>query len=116
MQIVGRKFDRCCSDVLLQAVQLRGTRNRHDPRLLGKQPGKCYLSRCRLLPFCDLAQQINQGQIRLPSLRRKTRDDVAEVGTVELRVLVDPSREEAFTQRTKWNEPDSEFLERWQHF
>ncbi len=90
--------------------------DRSRPRLLGKQPGERYLSRCRLLPFCDLAKQINQGLIRLPSLRRKARENVAEVGTVERRVFVDLSREEALPQRAVWNEADAEFLEGRQHF
>ena len=76
-------------------MQLSGTRNRHDPRLLGKQPGERDLSKRCLLPYCDLAQRIDQRQIRLPRLRRKARDDVAEVGTVERRFLIDLSREEA---------------------
>src|SRR6266496_4365426 len=74
------------------------------------------LSRRCLLPFRDLAKQINQGQIRLPSLRRKTRNDVAEVGTVERCVFVNLSREEALPQRAVWNEADAEFLESRQHF
>src|SRR5439155_17131551 len=37
--------------------------------------------------------------------------DVAEVGAVEARVLVDLPREEAFPKGTKWNESDSQFLE-----
>jgi len=56
-KIVRRKFDRNCSAVLIQAFQLARTRDRNNPRFLGKQPGKCYLSRCRLLLFCDLSQQ-----------------------------------------------------------
>src|SRR5216684_3858572 len=95
MQIVGREIDGNCSDVLLQSLQLAGAWDGNNPRLLGKQPGERYLSRCRLLPFCDLAKQINQGQIRFPGLRRKAREGVAEVGTVERRVFVDLSREEA---------------------
>src|SRR5438034_8132289 len=110
-QIVGRELDGSGSDVLLQAMQLRGTRDGNDPRVLGKQPGECDLSRCRLLSFCDDVQHIDQCLVRLPSFRRKARNDVAEVRTVERRVLVDLSREEAFAKRTKWNEPDSEFLE-----
>src|SRR5205823_13791513 len=94
----------------------RGTRNRHDPRLLGKQPGKRDLRGSRLLAFCDLAKQIDQGLIRFSSLWRKTRDDVAEVGTVKGRVFVDLSCEEALPQWAKWNEADSEFLEGRQHF
>src|SRR6266567_4615873 len=99
------------SDVLLQARELRGTRNRHDPGLLGKQPGERDLRRGRLLAFCDLAKQIDQGLIRFPSLWRKARDDVAEVGMVERGVFVDLSREEALAERAKWNEGDSELLE-----
>jgi hypothetical protein len=46
----------------------------NNPRLLGKQPSERDLSRRRLLRFCDLAKQINQGLIRLPSPRRKARE------------------------------------------
>jgi len=59
----------------------------------------------------DLAKQIDQSLIRFSSLRRKARDDVAEVGIVERRVFVDLSREEALPQGAKWNEADSELLE-----
>jgi len=67
-------------------------------------------SRCRLLGFCDLVKQINQDLIRLPSLRRKARDAVADVGTVERRIFVDLSSEEALAHRTIWNEADPKFL------
>src|SRR4029434_10284067 len=97
-------------------MQLRGARDWNNPRLLGEQPGKRDLSRCRLLPFRDPAKQINQSLIRFASLRRKARDDVAEVGTVEPSILVDLSREEAFAKRAKWNEADSKFLKSRQHF
>jgi hypothetical protein len=66
-----------------------------------KQPCKSYLSRCHILPFCNLPKQNNQSQIRLPSLRRKARTDVTEVGTIESSVHID-IREEAFTKRIKW--------------
>src|SRR2546427_2152762 len=65
----------------------------------------------RLLPFPDLAKQINQGLIRFASFRRKARNDIAEVGTIERRVFIDLSSEEALPQRTKWNEADSQFLQ-----
>ena len=94
----------------------RGARDRHNPRLLRQQPRERDLRRCRLLPLCDRAKQINQRLIRFPSLRRKARDDVAKVGTVERRVLVDLAREEAPAQRAEWNEADAEFLKRRQHF
>ena len=93
-------------------MQLGCTRDRHNPRLLRKQPGKRDLRRCRLLSFCNLAQQINQGLIRFPSLWGKARDDVAEIGFIELRIFVDLASKEAFTKRAEWNESDPEFLER----
>src|ERR1022692_1498482 len=115
-EIVRGKFDGSCSDVLLQARQFRGAWDWNNPRLPGKQPCERDLGRCRLLPFSDLAQQINQGLIRLSSLRRKAWEGVAKVGTVELRVFGDLSREEALPQRAIWNKADAELLERRQHF
>ena len=98
-EIVGRQFDASGSDVLFQPMQLRRARDRNNPRLLRKQPGERDLRRCRLLLFCDLAKQIDQRLIRLPVLRRKARDDVAEIGAVELRVFVDLAGEEALCPR-----------------
>ena len=89
-------------------MQLRGARDGNDPRLLRQQPGERDLSRRRLLPSPDCAEQIDHGLVCLPSLRRKTRNEIAEVGTIECRGLVDLSREEALPQRTKWNEADAE--------
>ena len=57
-----------------------------------------FSSRCCLLSFCDFAQQINQRLIRFSSFLGKARDDVAEIGTVELRIFVDLAREEALPQ------------------
>jgi hypothetical protein len=67
-------------------MQLRSAWDRNHPRLLGKQPSERDLGRCRLLPFCDAAEQVNQGLIRLESLRREARQGAAEVGAVEGRV------------------------------
>src|SRR5262245_37121102 len=97
-------------------MQFCGDWDWNHPRLLGKQPGERNLSGCRSLPFRGLAEQVNQSLIRFPSLRRKAREDVAEVGAVELSVFVYLSREEALPQRAKWNEADSEFLKGRQHF
>src|ERR1700730_3655659 len=97
-------------------MQLRGAWDLNNPRLLRKQPSERDLSRCRLLPFCDAAEQINQGLIRLESLRREARESAAEVGAVESRVFVDLAREEALAQRAIGNEANSEFLEGRNHF
>ena len=114
-KVFRRKLDRRGADVLFQPRGLRRTGDRDDPRLLGEQPRERDLSRGRLLPFGDLAEQINQGVIRFSSLRREARNDVAKVGTVERSVFVDLSGEEALTKRTEWNEADSKFLERRQY-
>src|SRR2546428_384186 len=79
-KIVGGQFNCRCSDVLLQAMEFRGARYWNNPWLLCEQPRECNLSRCRLLPFCDLAKQINQNLIGFASLRRKAREGVAQVG------------------------------------
>src|SRR5678815_1636701 len=49
--------------------------------------------------------------VRLPSLRRKTRYRVAEVGAVKSGILVDLARKEAFSQRAEGNEAYSELFE-----
>jgi hypothetical protein len=59
MKVVRRKFNGRCSDVFFQALQFPGAWYWNNPRLLGKQPSECDLTRCRFLPFCDLAEQIN---------------------------------------------------------
>jgi len=70
------------------------------------------LGRCCLFPYCDFAEQIDQGLIRFASLLGKPRERAPQVGTVERSVFTDLSREEASAERAKWNETDSEFLER----
>ena len=67
-------------------------------------------------PCRDPAQQVDQGLVRLPGLRREARERVAEVGAVERRVLVDLAGEEALAQRAEGDEADAEFFERRQHF
>jgi hypothetical protein len=68
------------------------------------------MSRCRLLPICDLAKQINQGLVGPASLSCKARNDVTEMGLVERRALIDLSRKETLPQRTEWNQSDTENL------
>src|SRR5438552_11574710 len=116
MKIVGSKFDCGCADVLFQPLQFRSSWNRNDPRLLRKQPGKRDLSGRCLLALCDLAKHINQRLICFSSLRRKTRKRVAKVRTVECRVFVHVSREEASGRGAVRKETDVELLERREDF
>src|SRR6266478_6233531 len=97
-------------------MQLRGAWDRSNPRLLRKQPSNRDLGRCRLLPFCDAAEQVNQGLIRLESLWREARQGAAEVGAVEGRVFVDLAREKALAKGAVRNEANAEFFEGRQYF
>jgi hypothetical protein len=73
-EVVGREFDGGRPEVLVQAMQLRGARNRNDPRLLGEEPRERDLGRRRPLPLGGLSEQVDQGLVRLPCLRREARD------------------------------------------
>src|SRR5207249_2644872 len=103
------------SDVLLEPVHSCGTWNGNDPWLLRQQPRERDLRGCRLLAFCELRQPLDKREICLAVLRRETRDNVAEIGAVERRVLVDLPREEALAQRAERNEADSQRLKCGQH-
>ena len=52
-----------------------------------------------------LPSRVDQGLIRLESLRREARQDAAEVGAVELRVLVHLAREKALAHRAACTSP-----------
>src|SRR5579863_4913046 len=96
-------------------MKLRRPRDRNNPRLLREQPRERDLSRRHLLPLRDVGNQINHGLIRFSSFWRKSRDDVAEIAAIELRILVDLAREKALAKRAKWNESDSQFFQGWQY-
>ena len=115
-EIVGRKLDSRCSDVLFEAVQLRRAWNRNNPRLLSKQPGECDLSWSRFLPLPSTAEKVDQCLVRLEGFRRETGKRAAEVGAVEGGVFVDRAGEESFSQRAVGHETDAEFLEGRDHF
>jgi hypothetical protein len=96
MKIVGGKVHCSRSDIFFEAIQLGRTWDGNDPWLMGKQPGKRDLSRCRFLPLCDLLKQIDQGMIRLAVLWVKAREGTAEIRAIERRSFVDLASQEAF--------------------
>ena len=95
-EIVGGQFDRRRAEVLFEPMQLRGSGDRNDPRLLRQQPSERDLSRGRLLSRRDFAKQIDESLVRFPGLWREARDDVAEIALIERRFFADRAREEAF--------------------
>src|SRR5688572_8028385 len=86
----------------------------NDPRLLSEQPRERDLRRRRLLPFRDRLCQIDDDLIRFTSFGCEAGNDVAEVRTVEGRVLVDLPRKKTSAERTERNEANTEFFARWQ--
>src|SRR6266481_851303 len=114
-QIVGRQFHGSGSEIFFQAMDLRRARDRNDPGFLGKQPGECDLGARHVLLGRNFAEHVDEGLVRLASLRSKARDDVAKVLAVEARALVDRTREEALAERAERNEADPQFLKSWQN-
>src|SRR5215467_3927550 len=97
-------------------MQLRGARNRHDPRLLREQPCKRDLSRRDFLRACEFADQIDEDMIRHAVLLRETWDDVAKIVFIELRFFVDLAGEKALAERTEWDKANAQFIESGNHF
>src|SRR5207249_3451000 len=95
-QIVWCKVDIYRAEVLFQAMQLRRPWNRHDPRFLREQPRNGDLRPRHFLPRGDFAEHIDQRLVRLSRFRREARNYISKILTVELRLLVDRSREKAF--------------------
>ena len=77
--------------IFLETVELRRSRNRYDPWLLGQEPGERDLGYGRDFTPCNAAKQVNQLGIGLTGLRRESGHDVAKIGAVESRGFVDCS-------------------------
>lgn len=101
VQVRSREQDIDGTKVFLEAMLFRGAGDRYDPGRLGKQPGKRNLSRGRALPLTDRLDQIDQREVRLARFRREARHVVAEIGRIELRVLVDLAGQEASAERAE---------------
>lgn len=69
---------------LRSVSRVRGAWDRYNPRLLILQPGEGDLRRHWLLLQCNLGQQIDQGLVRFPRLRRNAGNDVVEDGLVKV--------------------------------
>ncbi len=69
-------------------------------------------ARVACLPRGDVAEQINQGLVRVAGFRREPRHDIAEVVLVERGGVVDRPGEEALAQRAERHETDPELFER----
>ncbi len=59
VEVLWGQLDIDGGEILLEPRELRGARDRHDPRLLSQQPGERDLRRGRLLGGGDPVQQID---------------------------------------------------------
>jgi hypothetical protein len=83
-EVVPRQLDIHRAEVLLEPVELCGTGDRHDPRLLPEEPRDRDLRGSRVLLFRDSAEQINERLIGLHCLRCEARQNAAKVVAGEL--------------------------------
>src|SRR5947209_7996651 len=84
LEIFHRQCDAYSTEILFEAVKLCGSWDRHNPRLLGKQPRQRNLSLRRLLLFRNPAELIHERLVCFSSFRGKTWNDVSKVRLVEL--------------------------------
>lgn len=100
-EVVRGQFNFNRTEVLLQARQLGRTGYGCDPGLLGEQPGQGQLGGRSVLSGGQFSQHIHQGLVRLPFLGCEPGYDVAEIVTVELRLVVDLPGEKSLAQRAE---------------
>jgi hypothetical protein len=93
-QIVRCQFHGSSTEILFETVQLRGSGDGYDPRLLCEQPCQRDLGLGRFLLVCNLPKRIHRCLICFASFHREARNGIAEVGLVELCFVGDCSRKE----------------------
>ena len=112
-EVVPLKLDIRRAEVLLEPVELCGTGDRHDPRLLPEEPRDRDLRGSRVLLFRDSAEQVDERLIDLHCLRCEARQSAAKVVAGELSVLVHRAGQEALAERAVRHEADAQLLRRW---
>src|SRR5262245_27067556 len=114
-QVVAGELNGGGAEILVKAIALRRSRNRHDPGLLRQQPGQRQLRRRRLFAFGERLQPADKGEVRLPVLLREPRDGAADVVWSERRLLVDGAGQKPSAERAEWHEANPQFRERRQN-
>src|SRR5271170_8409756 len=97
MEVVRRELDVDGSEVLLQTLQPPRPGDRNDPRFLGEQPCQRDLSRRRIVPRGDMAEEIDDWLVGLPSIGSKAREPGANVGSGKGHCGINRRREEALS-------------------
>src|SRR5262249_12126192 len=79
-QLFGIQLQVAGSEILLETMQLRGPRDRHDPGPLREHPRERELRRRHALSRRDARDEGDDRLIRLSVFRRKAWHGIAEVG------------------------------------
>jgi len=103
------------TDVLLDALEATGAGDRHDPPLLGEQPGQRDLPRGGALGRGEGSHVVDDRGVHVSVLRGEAGDGPADVSLGEGRGGVDGPGEEALAERTERDEADSELGAGGQH-
>src|SRR6188472_1335372 len=99
-KVLGGQMNVHGRDVLVEAMPLRRSRNRHDPGLLREQPGQRELRRSRSLPLGEGLEPLHEGQVGLAVLLGEPRHGIAEIARLERRLVVNRACQKALAERT----------------
>jgi hypothetical protein len=110
-QVVSGELHVGGAEVLLEPLDPPGAGNRHDPRLLGEQPGERDLGPGAVLGGGDAGEQVDDCLVGGPRLSREPRQVGADVALAEGRGGVDAAGEEAAAERAERDQADAESFE-----
>src|SRR5262245_15320126 len=96
-------------------MPLRRPGDRRDPRLLREQPGERDLRRRGVLLLGEPLQPLDECLVRLAVLLGETWDDVAEVGRIKRRLVIDRPGEKPLAERAEWDQADAQFRQQGQN-
>ena len=107
------RLNRRGPEVLVEALEPPGPGDRHDPRLLGEEPGQRDLGRAlRRRARRSSRTQVDERLVRLAGLLGEARDRPPDVALRERGRGVDGTRQEALAERAERDEADAQLLER----
>ena len=104
-QIRIAKTDFCRADVLFEPVQFGSAGDRHYPGLLGQEPRQRDLGARHAFAVADFAHHVDNALIGLARLLREARQRIAEVAFIEMRLVIDRTRQEPLPSGANGTKP-----------
>src|SRR5262245_52969891 len=109
VKVVSREPGLRGAEIFVEPLRFRRAWYWNDRRLLRQQPGQCNLRRRSVLALGEGFQPLDEGEVRFPIPLCESRHDVAKVGWIERRLIVDLSGEKAFAEWAEWHQTDTQF-------